>query len=684
MSTVDFSRVNELAQKYEPEMTRFLRDMIRIPSESCQEEGVIRRIKEEMEKVGFDRVEIDKMGNVLGYIGNGPRLIAFDAHIDTVGVGNRSNWTFDPYEGYEDAETIGGRGASDQEGGMASMVYAGKIIKELGLCPKDCTIVMVGTVQEEDCDGLCWQYIINEDGLKPEFVVSTEPTDGGIYRGQRGRMEIRVDVSGVSCHGSAPERGDNAIYRMAHIMTELEQLNARLADDPFLGKGTLTVSQIFYTSPSRCAVADSCAISVDRRLTFGEDKDLAISQIENLPSVKAAGDKAKVSMYTYEVPSWTGLVYPTDCYFPTWVLPEDHVVTKSTEETYRSLFGREPRTDKWTFSTNGVSIMGRYGIPVVGFGPGKEKEAHAPDEKTWKQESVEDQYLALCETMEHIADVIQQGWQVLITHGNGPQVGFIMLRSEIARAVAGMHIVPLVSCVADTQGAIGYQIQQSLDNVLKRRGLADKTGRTVSLVTQVRVDIADPGFSDPDKFVGEFYAEDQLAELHQQHPDWILKPDANRGWRRVVPSPKPCEIIELDAIKNLLDSGFNVVAVGGGGIPVVRMPEGLFGVDAVIDKDLASSLLATQLGADMLAISTGVESVALNYGTPMQRPLHNVPVSEMERYLAEGHFPAGSMGPKIKAAVDFIRNGGSEVVITSPEYLNAALTKGAGTHITRE
>lgn len=259
-----------------------------------------------------------------------------------------------------------------------------------------------------------------------------------------------------------------------------------------------------------------------------------------------------------------------------------------------------------------------------------------------------------------------------------------MLRSEIARAVAGMHIVPLVSCVADTQGAIGYQIQQSLDNVLKRRGLTDKTGRTVSLVTQVRVDIADPGFSDPDKFVGEFYAEDQLAELHQQHPDWILKPDANRGWRRVVPSPKPCEIIELDAIKNLLDSGFNVVAVGGGGIPVVRMPEGLFGVDAVIDKDLASSLLATQLGADMLAISTGVESVALNYGTPMQRPLHNVPVSEMERYLAEGHFPAGSMGPKIKAAVDFIRNGGSEVVITSPEYLNAALTKGAGTHITKE
>ena len=387
--SIDFSRINELAEQYKPAMTRFLRDMIRIPSESCQEEAVIHRIRQEMETVGFERVTIDKMGNVLGFIGNGPRLIAFDAHIDTVGIGNRNNWTFDPYEGYEDEETIGGRGASDQEGGMASMVYAGKIIRELHLCPSDCTVVMVGTVQEEDCDGLCWQYIINEDKLKPEFVVSTEPTDGGIYRGQRGRMEIRVDVRGVSCHGSAPERGDNAIYRMAHIMTELEQLNSTLHTDPFLGKGTLTVSQIFYTSPSRCAVADSCAISIDRRLTFGEDKDIAISQIENLPSVKAAGDKAKVSMYTYEVPSWTGLTYPTDCYFPTWVLPESHPLTLSAETAYRGLFNREPRTDKWTFSTNGVSIMGRYGIPVVGFGPGKEKEAHAPDEKTWKQDLVE-------------------------------------------------------------------------------------------------------------------------------------------------------------------------------------------------------------------------------------------------------------------------------------------------------
>ena len=380
-----FEKIRELAKTYEPEMTAFLRDMIRIPSESCGERDVILRIKQEMEKVGFDKVEIDPMGNVLGHIGSGKRLIAMDAHIDTVGVGVIDNWTFDPYEGYEDDECIGGRGASDQEGGMASMVYAGKIIKDLGL-EGDYTLVVTGTVQEEDCDGLCWQYIHNELGLKPEFVVSTEPTDGGIYRGQRGRMEIRVDVKGVSSHGSAPERGDNAIFKMGHILGELEELHTRLADDAFLGKGSLTVSEIFYSSPSRCAVADGCSISIDRRLTAGEDAELALNQIRDLPSVKAA--KGEVSMYKYDTPSYTDLVYPTDCYFPSWTVDEDQAALAASADTYRKLFDKEPRVDKWTFSTNGVSITGMYGIPTIGFGPGKENEAHAPNEKTWKEDLV--------------------------------------------------------------------------------------------------------------------------------------------------------------------------------------------------------------------------------------------------------------------------------------------------------
>ncbi|WP_352426304.1 YgeY family selenium metabolism-linked hydrolase [Aminomonas paucivorans] len=381
-----FQRIRELAKRYEPDMTRFLRDMIALPSESCGEREVVERIRREMEKVGFDEVTVDPMGNVLGTLGTGDRLVAFDAHVDTVGIGNRKNWTFDPYGGFEDGERIGGRGASDQEGGMASMVYGGKIMKDLGLL-EGLRVVMVGSVQEEDCDGLCWQYLVREGGLRPEFVVSTEPTDGRIHRGQRGRMEIRVRTSGVSCHGSAPERGDNAIYKMAPILRELRALHENLQDDPFLGKGSLTVSEIFSSSPSRCAVADGCWISIDRRLTAGETKEGALRQIRNLPSVAEA--RAEVSLYTYERPSYTGLVYPTECFFPSWVLEEDHPVTRSMVEAFRGVLEREPVVDKWTFSTNGVAIMGLLGIPCIGFGPGHEDQAHAPDEVTWKSELVD-------------------------------------------------------------------------------------------------------------------------------------------------------------------------------------------------------------------------------------------------------------------------------------------------------
>ncbi|HNX63000.1 MAG TPA: YgeY family selenium metabolism-linked hydrolase [Candidatus Limiplasma sp.] len=366
-------------------MTAFLRDLIAIPGESSGEEGHVRRIEQEMKNLGFDKVEIDPMGNVMGVMGTGEKLIAFDGHIDTVGIGNRDNWTFDPYQGYETETEIGGRGASDQLGGIVSAVYGAKVMKDLGLLSDKYRVLVTGTVQEEDCDGLCWQYIVNEDHLKPEFVVITEPTDGNIYRGQRGRMEIRVEVKGVSCHGSAPERGKNAIYMMADILQEIRGLNERLHYDPFLGKGTVTVSEIFYSSPSRCAVADGCAVSLDRRLTDGETYQSALEEVRALPSCQKYN--AEVTMYQYARPSWKGLTYPTDCYFPTWVLPEDHPATQAMVESYRAMFG-EPLVDKWTFSTNGVSIMGRYGIPCIGFGPGKEAQAHAPNEKTWKADLV--------------------------------------------------------------------------------------------------------------------------------------------------------------------------------------------------------------------------------------------------------------------------------------------------------
>ena len=382
---MDFKAIKLQAEGYEKNMTKFLRDLIAIPGESCGDKGVINRIAKEMEMLGFDKVEIDGMGNILGYMGTGETLIGYDAHIDTVGLGELSNWDFDPYKGYETEEEIGGRGASDQLGGIVSATYGVKIMKDLGLLSDKYTVLVTGTVQEEDCDGLCWQYIYNEDKVKPEFVVITEPTNGNIYRGQRGRMEIRVEVKGISCHGSAPERGDNAIYKMADILQEIRVLNDNLHYDEFLGKGTVTVSEIFFNSPSRCAVADMCAISLDRRLTDGETYQSALEEVSNLPFVKKY--KAEVSMYKYERPSYTELVYPTDCYFPTWVIPEDAPETKAMVEAYKGMYG-EPKVDKWTFSTNGVSIMGRFGIPCIGFGPGKEEEAHAPNEKTWKADLV--------------------------------------------------------------------------------------------------------------------------------------------------------------------------------------------------------------------------------------------------------------------------------------------------------
>ncbi len=298
--------------------------------------------------------------------------------------------------------------------------------------------------------------------------------------------------------------------------------------------------------------------------------------------------------------------------------------------------------------------------------------------KSAKHQTVEDQYLALCETMVHIADVIEQGWQVIVTHGNGPQVGFLLLRSEIARAEAGLHSLPLVTCVADTQGGIGYQVQQALNNELAKRKLP---ANTATIVTQVEVDANDPGLSNPDKFVGTFYSEEQLPEIKSQHPDWILKADSNRGYRRVVASPQPKTIVEMAQIKHLLAGDFTVVTVGGGGIPVVRNGTSLKGVDAVIDKDLASSLLANELKADLLVISTGVEQVAVNFGKPDEKKLGEIKASELEKYFQEGHFPAGSMGPKVRCAIDFINKGGKRVIITSPEAMRRAISEGHGTHV---
>lgn len=366
------------AQDMEKDLTQFLRDIVAIPSLSGQEGEVAPRIKQEMEKLGYDEVFIDPQGNVIGRIGDGPKVIAIDGHIDTVDVGERANWNTDPFDPVLKDGVIYGRGTTDMKGGVASSIYGGALLKKAGF-PKDATLYITATVQEEDADGLCWVYIFNEDKIKPDVVVITEPTSLRVYRGQRGRMEMELSTTGISCHGSAPERGENAVYKMADIIKDIEQLNERLEPKEPLGKGTVTISHIRSNSPSLCAVADGCTIHLDRRLTLGETEESAVQELLDLPSVKKAGGKVKV--LEYRVPSYTGLVYPMKKYYPTWQTEEtERPVTKAVE-AYRNTFGEEPEVGHWTFSTNGVATAGLCNIPTVGFGPGHEKFAHAPNEE---------------------------------------------------------------------------------------------------------------------------------------------------------------------------------------------------------------------------------------------------------------------------------------------------------------
>jgi carbamate kinase len=290
--------------------------------------------------------------------------------------------------------------------------------------------------------------------------------------------------------------------------------------------------------------------------------------------------------------------------------------------------------------------------------------------------SVMDQYQAAGQTSHHIASLVEAGYRVVVTHGNGPQVGFILMRSELARTV--LHQVPLESCVADTQGAIGYQIEQTLLNELRQRRLNSKIA---TVVTQVIVAGSDPAFTEPTKPIGPFYGEAE-ARQHEREDGWVVREDAGRGWRRVVPSPLPLEIVELEAIRILLENDVLVIAVGGGGIPVVRNANGdLEGVPAVIDKDAASCLLAKKLGADTFIISTAVDKVMLHYGQPQERALDEITLAEARAYLAAGHFAAGSMQPKIEAAISFIEQGGQRVIITQPHLLEEAIAGRNGTHI---
>jgi len=367
-----------MAKTLEPELIKFLQEIIAIPSVCGDERAVIERIKIEMENIGYEEIRIDGLGNLLGRIGNGSKILAIDGHCDTVDVGNVENWDADPFSAKIQDGMIFGRGACDQKGGLACAIYAGKAIQEMGI-PDDVTLWFVASIIEENMEGLCWKYIIEEENLKPDAVLLTEPTNLNINRGQRGRLEMKVKTSGISCHGSAPERGVNAIYKMAPIIQDIEKLNSELKYDSFLGKGSITISDIRSTAPSLCAVADSCTIHLDRRLTFGETIETSLNEIKSLDSFKKA--EAEILVPEYNVPSYKGKQYPMESYCPTWALEEDHEIVKTAIQSYENLFKKKPIVDKWVFSTNGVATMGLFNIPSIGFGPGDERYAHSPNER---------------------------------------------------------------------------------------------------------------------------------------------------------------------------------------------------------------------------------------------------------------------------------------------------------------
>jgi putative selenium metabolism hydrolase len=360
------------AEAYRDDVTRFLRDIIAIPSPSCGERGVSERVVEEMKALGYDEAGIDDMGNAIGRIGSGSTKLVLDAHMDTVGVGDPAAWPHDPFDGKVEDGIVYGRGASDNKGAVASQVYAGRLMKERGLDGADVSVFVVGTVMEEDCDGLALGHVLTKTIPGVHAVCMGECTNLAVYRGHRGRMEIGVTTKGVSAHASAPERGVNAIAAMAPIIADITDLNERLAHDDFLGSGTVAVTKIECETASLNAIPDSCTIYLDRRLTAGETLESAVDEVRSLPSAEGAS----VQVLNYDKPSWTGLVIDTEKYFPTWVLEEEHPLVRAGVVAATGVLEKAPLVDKWTFSTNGVWSAGRLGIPTIGFGPSEERWAH--------------------------------------------------------------------------------------------------------------------------------------------------------------------------------------------------------------------------------------------------------------------------------------------------------------------
>ncbi|HEY7347851.1 MAG TPA: YgeY family selenium metabolism-linked hydrolase [Ktedonobacterales bacterium] len=368
----DIDKIKHELAKHQDDMITFLREIIRIPSYDSQLGPITDVVGARMRELGFDEVRRDTMGNILGRVGYGPRVMVYDSHIDTVGIADRSQWQWDPFEGKVEDGIIYGLGAGDEKCSTPPMIYALAVLKRLGLA-KDWSLYYFGNM-EEWCDGIAPNALVEHEGIRPEFAVIGESTSMQIYRGHRGRIEVSVTFKGRTCHASAPERGVNAMYRALPFIEGVQRLHEELKTrgDPFLGPGSVAVTNVTTKTPSLNAIPDECNIYLDRRITVGESKESVIAELRALPG----GDEASIEIPMYEEPSYTDFTFPVEKVYPAWSLHEEHLLIQAAKETTRAVYGKAAPVSKWVFSTNATYWMGKAGIPSVGFGPGIETFAH--------------------------------------------------------------------------------------------------------------------------------------------------------------------------------------------------------------------------------------------------------------------------------------------------------------------
>ncbi|KAF0141997.1 MAG: peptidase M20 family protein [Stygiobacter sp.] len=357
---------------------RLIQRLIQIKSYSGEEKEIVEFIVGKMKEYGFDEAYHDGFGNAIGKIGNGPIKIMFDAHIDTVKVTETENWAHPPFGGEIVNGKMYGRGVVDEKPAMAGFMIAGKVLKQVYGYDFPFTLYVVGSVLEEDADGYPLYHIIQNEKIKPDYVVLGEPTNLQVYRGQRGRMELKITATGKSAHGAHNHKGINAIYKLQPILAEIEKLDKKLKPKQPLGKGSITVSQITSKAPSTCSVADFCQIHIDRRMTIGENKKTVVKELQEI--IKKHKSDAKVSIPNVEGKSWKGTEFCQEAYFPTWVYDEKHPLVDAAMKTSKAAIGKA-KSGVWSFSTNGVATAGHFGIPTIGFAPGKEELSHSSKEE---------------------------------------------------------------------------------------------------------------------------------------------------------------------------------------------------------------------------------------------------------------------------------------------------------------